>query len=302
MDLEEENIENIENIENNPPIIINDGIISESDLFDIYENQYNDLFSKILIISEEEFFSLLQEQVLINLRLINKLSDLSLMSFFQELISERYKQDKEKAENNFKLLEGEGGDKIFLDVNNCYIHCLKNLEIKHKCGNELILFNDFIFCLNCKKVYSEALIKLYCSHCDKIFFSKKRNDDNNILLNEQDDEDILYPAFFSEVHSCQNFNENKDNEIKCLECNNQLYFNLAENDQDFLVCVKCKLIFDTKKIKFKCNFCGENFPSKAKIINAFDEQKINMIFLIHTLRKEKSAFPHNIDRREFFRK
>ena len=88
---EEENHENNYNINNNQCII------SESDLFDVYENQYNYLFPKILKISEENFFALLQEQVLLNLRIINKLSDLTLMSFFQELFFERYKTDKEKS-------------------------------------------------------------------------------------------------------------------------------------------------------------------------------------------------------------
>ena len=37
MEFEEENIDNM------PQIIMNEGIISESDLFDIYEIQYNDI-------------------------------------------------------------------------------------------------------------------------------------------------------------------------------------------------------------------------------------------------------------------
>ena len=97
MESDEENQEN-QNLPNNQ------GIISESDLLDIYETQYNDIFSKILILSEEKFFALLQEQVLINLRIINKLSDLSLMSFFQELIYERYKTDKEKIKKDLDIM------------------------------------------------------------------------------------------------------------------------------------------------------------------------------------------------------
>ena len=126
MEFEEENIDNL------PQMMMNEGIISESDLFDIYEVQYNDLFSKILKISEEKFFALLQEQVLINLRLINKLSDLSLMSYVQELLTERYRQDKEKAEKDLNLIQKLKNDELFfLNYNNCYIHCNKNLDIKH---------------------------------------------------------------------------------------------------------------------------------------------------------------------------
>ena len=87
MEEEDEKLDNVQNKE---------GIISESDLLDVYDFQYNDLFSKILKINEEKFFALLQEQVLLNLRVINKLCDLSLMSYFQEFILERYKAEKKK--------------------------------------------------------------------------------------------------------------------------------------------------------------------------------------------------------------
>ena len=91
---EEEDLDNSQNGESK-------GVISESDLLDIYDTHYYDLFSKILKIDEDKFFSLLQEQVLLTLRIINKLSDLSLMSFFQDLISERYKTDKKKNYNRY---------------------------------------------------------------------------------------------------------------------------------------------------------------------------------------------------------
>ena len=83
----------------------NEGIISESDLLDLYDFQYNDLFSKILKINEEKFFGILQEQVILNLRIINKLSDLSLMSYFQEFIGERYKTEKKKITNDIEKLK-----------------------------------------------------------------------------------------------------------------------------------------------------------------------------------------------------
>ena len=89
--MEEE--ESFENSQSNEA----EGVISESDLLDVYDTNYNDLFSKILKINEEKFFALLQEQVILNLRVINKLSDLSLMSYIQEFISERYKAEKKKG-------------------------------------------------------------------------------------------------------------------------------------------------------------------------------------------------------------
>ena len=117
---EKDNGENFDNEENRE----GDGIISESDLLDVYDIQYNDLFPKILKINEEKFFALLQEQVLLNLRIINKLSDLSLMSYFQDLIVERYKTDKKKIEKDFEIVKKLPENEIkYLDFSNCYIHC-----------------------------------------------------------------------------------------------------------------------------------------------------------------------------------
>ena len=292
MEYEEENIDNM------PQMIINEGIISESDLFDIYEIQYNYLFSKILKISEEKFFALLQEHVLINLRLINKLSDLSLMSYVQELLTERYRQDKEKAEKDLSTIQKLKNDElIFLNYNNCYIHCNKNLEIKHKCGNKLILYNEFIYCIKCKNVYTEKQIKLFCDKCNQNYFSQIRK---NVEDNDNDDDEILYPVVFNEKHGCKNSNEllNNDEKVKCLECGSELYINLAEKDDNFLICTKCKLMFDRRNIKFKCNYCGEKFSSNVKIYNNFSEKKNNVIFLVHTLRKEKFAFPDIIQNKK----
>ena len=274
------------------------GIISESDLLDVYENQYNDIFSKIIKISEEKFFELLQEQVLLNLRLINKLSDLSLMSFFQELLSERYKTDKEKALNDLdKIIKLKEEEIIYLNYNNCYIHCKNNLEIKHKCGNKMVLYGEYIYCINCKNVYNENQIKLYCDKCNKIFFSKLRK--NNIINEDNNDEyaeEILYPVAFSEKHNCGN--NNKDEQIKCLECGNELYLNLLEEDDNFLICDKCNLLFDIKNTQFKCNSCGNSFLCNYKLFNAFSYNNIKLIFLIHTLRKNKKAFTENINNKK----
>ena len=293
MEFEEENPENMSHLS------INHGVISESDLLDIYENQYNDLFPKILKISEENFFAILQEQVLLNLRIINKLSDLSLMSFFQELLLERYKQDKEKAENDFNIIQKLKENEItFLDYNSCYIHCFNNFDLRHNCGNKLIYYKDFIYCINCQKVYNEKQIKLYCNICNVNYISKLRN--NDLIDKNEDDEAILYPAAFDEIHEeCKKENElENDQQIKCFECGSELYFNLAEKDENFLVCSKCKLMFDIRKVKFKCPFCGKDFLTKAKLYNDVSNKKIEVLFLIHSLRKEKLAFPQNLENKK----
>ena len=293
--MEEEEDEKIDNIQNK------EGIISESDLLDVYEFQYNDLFSKILKINEEKFFALLQEQVLLNLRIINKLSDLSLMSYFQDFISERYKTDKKKAANDIeeiKKLPEE--DIIYLDYSNCYIHCHKNLNAFHKCLNKLVLYKGFIYCLQCNKVYNENQIKLYCSECDVIYFSKLRK-------NVDESNEFFFPVVFAKNHCQTEYSEAE--KIKCLECGEDLYYDLSktlEEKEKFkyrripdlikeLLCTKCKLIYDTREIRFTCSECESDFMSDAKLYNDFPLYRKKILYLVHTLRKDKLALPENFN-------
>jgi hypothetical protein len=297
---EEENIDNGENFDNEENREA-EGIISESDLLDVYDFQYNDLFSKILKINEEKFFALLQEQVLLNLRIINKLSDLSLMSYFQDLIAERYKTDKRKIEKDLEIVKKLPENEIkYLDYSNCYIHCHKNLEACHKCSNKLILYEGFIYCLHCNKVYNEKQIKLYCMDCDEIYYSRLRenvNETNKKFLS----------VVFTKNH-CPLYNDEEE-KIKCLECGEDLYCDVSEIKENKykykynkkfdslkeIVCKDCKLLFDTREIKFTCSECGEEFMSDAKLYIDFPVYKKKILYLIHTLRKDKLAQPLNMN-------
>ena len=292
---EEEDLDNSQNGESK-------GVISESDLLDIYDTHYYDLFSKILKIDEDKFFSLLQEQVLLTLRIINKLSDLSLMSFFQDLISERYKTDKKKITTDMTKIKTLPENEIkYLDYSNCYIHCHKSLDCFHKCSNKLILYEGFIFCLNCKKVYNENQIKLYCKECNKSYYSKLRE-------NVEETNKFLIPVVFSRPHCEPDNNENEI--IKCLECGEDLYYDLSKvKDQKNkpkklsdsikdLVCPNCKLIYDTKEIGFNCIECDEEFTSDALLYNDFSIHKKRILFLVHTLMKAIVALPDNYDEKK----
>ena len=289
--MEEDNIENFQEQDS-------EDVISESDLLDVYDTQYNDLFPKILKIDEENFFRLLQEQVLITLRIINKVSDLALISYFQDFLSDRYRTDKKKITTDIeKIKKLPENELIYLDYSNCYIHCHKNLNCFHNCSNKLIYYEGFIYCLHCNKVYNEHQIKLYCNECDEIYFSKIRK--NVVESNE------LFPVIFSKPHCEVEFNE--DEIIKCLECGEELYYDLSKvKDEKYkykrqkdgikqIICPNCKLIYDTTEIKFNCIECNEEFMSDAKLYNDFSIYKKKILYLVHTLRKGKLAFPENFN-------
>ena len=70
----------------------------------------------------------------------------------------------------------------------------------------------------------------------KIAKEEIENDD------EYEEEEILYPVAFAEKHECNNdLNLESDEKIKCLECGNDLYLNLLEKDDNFLICTKIEM-------------------------------------------------------------
>ena len=77
-------------------------------------------------------------------------------------------------------------------------------------------------------------------------------------------------------YHCYIENEEK---IKCLNCGDDLYYNITKIKTDEqnrirdIYCIKCKLIFDTKKIYFKCKVCGDNFRCEPQIYRNFSSIK-----------------------------
>jgi hypothetical protein len=97
--------------------------------------------------------------------------------------------------------------------------------------------------------------------------------------------------------------ENEEEEIiKCLQCGEELYYDLSKlKDENYeppdvitqLVCPNCKLMFDTQEVKFICYDCEKEFMTDAKLYNDFSLYRKKIIFLVHSLFKEKNALPDN---------
>ena len=289
MNEKEENIDNEQNKD--------EGIIAESDLLDVYEFQYNDLFPKILKIKEQKFLSLLEEQVLLHLRVINKLSDLSLMSYFQDFITERYKADKKKVQSDIEKVKKLPENEIkYLNYSNCYIHCHHNLDALHKCLNKLIYFGGFVYCLKCNKIYNENQIKLYCNKCDEIYYS-------NVRKEADKNRDNYFPVCYANNH-CPS-EEDEEELMRCLECGEVLYCDLSkikeennkyDNKSEFIkeiTCIKCKFDYNLREINFFCSECEGEFKSDAQLYNEFPFYKKRILFIVHSLKKNKLALPDN---------
>ena len=148
--------------------------ISQYDLEEIMLIQYNDIFSKLLKMNIEDFFSLLKKQILFHLKIIDKQFDISLLSFFYEKYYDKCRQDKLRIQNLYNKIKNYSEQNLItLNILDIYIHCYKCKDACHKCGNKLIIYEDLIFCLTCQKVYNQDHIKLFCKCCNKSYLTVK---------------------------------------------------------------------------------------------------------------------------------
>ena len=264
------------------------GVLLEKELKEIYETQYNDLFPKILTKTNTEFISLLKEKVSLHLKIINKNITNSLNIKYLDLFTKKYNNDKNKATKGLEeILKNEDLQEKYLDILNCYIHCHKCSKILHKCKNKLIYHKNYIYCIQCQKVYNENQIKLYCQECKVYYYTKLR-----YVLNKR--YEYFYPVAFKQYH-CPLDEQEK---IKCLECGQDLYYNITyeknnhrKNTIKEVFCLKCKFLYDMNDIYFDCKICKSEFKSEAILHNNFSQLKEQFLLLVHTFQKKIYALP-----------
>ena len=263
-------------------------ILSEKELKEIYNTQYNDLFPKILTKTKSEFIPLLKSQVSLHLKIINKTALNSLTEKYIDIFTKKFFSDKTKSTKGLdEIMKSSDLQKNNLELINCYIHCHRCTKILHECKNKLILYKGFIYCIYCQKVYNENQFKLYCEECKVFYFSKLR-----CIINKKFEN--FYNVCFKDYH-CKIKEPEK---IKCLECGHDLYYNifydkknLKKNSITEIFCLKCKLLFDMNEVFFECKICKKNFKSEAKLYINFSLLRIEFLLIMHTLRKKKMALP-----------
>ena len=82
-----------------------DELISEKELYEIFEFQYDDLFCKILKINEKSFTYFLKHQVLFNLQIIKRNASPEILTAYLELFIKRYKENLKTVKKNFDLIK-----------------------------------------------------------------------------------------------------------------------------------------------------------------------------------------------------
>ena len=249
--------------------------ISEEELTKIYESQYNDVFSKMLLLDSTQFMNVLEKQIIVYLYLIKKQPILSLLSKISEFYILKYYNDREKVYQAYQIIKYmKINEYEYLDKCNCFIHCPNCTLALHTCGNKFILCNDYIFCIQCKRVYNENQAKMYCDCCKIEYYTKLRE------VKEEEMENY-YPV-------CLLSNEQES--IKCQNCNEILYINIDLNKNSNLNAVD-------KNTNLLCKKCNKNFGyniQEIKLFNEFTKEKIDILCIIHTLLKRKFANPKGI--------
>ena len=263
---------------------IENDYISEKELSEVFQNQYNDTFHNLLKYDINKIINILQKQVNLHLQIINKKVD---NSSFQKMLSiyiQKYIEDKEKVMDAYQLINNNPKKIIYLDYINCFIHCIKCKNALHKCGHKFVINNNYIFCITCKEVYNEFQIHMYCKECKEEYYTKLRE-----IKNEKEMYD--FPVAYKKCHC---YSLDFEEKIKCEKCKNDLFFALnSEKNRDKIneiFCKNCKSIYDVNKMSNICPNCKKNFHSDAKIYNYFPSIKVDLLSVIHSLYDPKNAF------------
>ena len=260
-----------------------ENILNQNDIFNLYNEEYEDSFFNILLKSKTSFLNTINSSMK---EIFSSLSE-EIINKIKTDINNRYNKDYElisKAYNNIK----EGKDEYnylsnFIKHcpstdNNAYHVCIDNKINKYyeiKENNEI----KYIFCPFCKFCFLPKCIKMVCVFCNKEYFSRvlNNNEEKNIFL-----------ANWNKYH-CGSM---KNHIMKCINCKNNLYINLSTNN---LICKNkdCNFSSNPLSILWKCIKCGKDFRSNAKVYN-FVEIEIIKKAIKKTLIKKQKAFPKEL--------
>ena len=262
--------------------------ITEKELLDIFQEQYNDLFSDILIFDQQLFLDNLKKQVMAFMEILKKYCPQNLFKKTEDIFVKKYIEEKDIVSKDYEIIQNTPKEQLeYLNKLNTIIHCPKCKDALHTCGYKFILYGNYVYCIYCMKVYNGHQVFMYCDDCDLEYYTKLREIADFNLQN-------YYLVSISDYH-CKLDQEEK---IKCPQCFKDLYADIVnpknlENIEE-IICIYCNLAFDINLFNFKCKQCTKVFKSKAKIYNEFSNKKIDLICTIHTLCSKILTGPYTL--------
>ena len=315
-------MDDIENIENSKQMNLKSKIKYNQFLSDLSNGNYiekkirhlskiefEEIFSDILILSNEQFLSQIKNGISLSLSDIyspNCLSHQEIIFLIEnclQLINTEYiniyntlskawsnheKNLRKKSQSNEELL------KIFRK------HCINNDEYAyHNCdlkNNTFLMINNnsfdnndseisnnnkinYVICLGCKKVYFSSFIQCRCHKCNVDYFTS--------VLSPEENMDLL-PATWDNYHCPQIINE----KMKCIKCREIFYLNMKNN---LLTCLnkKCGCISKPSRILWTCTVCKKEFKSGCIPYNPLDLVVIKKV-IRQTLLLKHLAHPNKM--------
>ena len=251
---------------------------------EIYTTLYKDAFPQILRQSRSNFLDRINKEA----KEIILKSDIKFPNNNEQILDYRKKLIK-RYEADYKLLSLEFKNYLKNKTNSYFSHFRKHCEKTEKYGyhycniNKISRFIEikqngevsYVICEECKTCYSTDFILMFCTNCNRRYFSNK--------LNKNEDENIL-PATWVRYHCHPLINEI----MKCIKCKNILYLNLKTG---YLICLnkKCNFTSKAENILWTCIKCGKEFTSPAKIYNPLEFQILNKSIKFALIKKIKAA-------------
>ena len=267
----------------NSPSNIMDNSLDFHSIFEMYKTEFKECCETILIEDKSDLLSSFfykmnliiknsyNKDYFINENLLSSIIKKCENQFISEVYNPMYNICSSSI-NKFlsnKLLNGKtnsnNGGMTNQYLTNFLPHCISEKIPLHICGNKFIQISnnniEYVICTWCKKCYFGDSIFMYCSHCNKNYFSGIY-ENNNMINNE-----ILYPATWEKYHC----NIIKNEQMSCIQCDEKFW--LKKNK---LFCKKCKIEIYPLDIFWTCTICQKDFKSKAKIYNPLEYKKIKL--------------------------
>ena len=266
----------------------------EKQLLNKYIEEYNDLYQKILILSELDFMDNIKKKILLTIKSKIKNFSQKSMKKIEDYIKQKiYFPDyrlatiiknnilnRTKREIALHYFRGEIIPHCEEDKKgDYYIHvCGERFQFfRYKLNNNLnkdlnnnpgILYDYILYCMKCNLIYKSSLIKFKCFKTNIEFYSK-------ILIDSNDDKSKSY----KNIHKCYatwkkyHCNAIINDTMKCHKCEGTYIF-LQEGN--LLYCPTCKIKKNPLDITWKCLICQKEFQSEAKIYNPLEYKSLKI--------------------------
>ena len=261
------------NLPPKPGKSINDLLSTKEKICEIYNDEFEDFFPNILLMSKEDFFTEITYRIEIIISEIFSKEEIEEKNI-KELLKESNSIINEKYENNYNILSKAYYNYISKPTNYSYLknyftkHCINTEDYAyHNCeyqNSKLIEIPDeknkneilYLMCSNCKKCYFPNQFLLTCNYCKVDYYS--------CLISKNENPNFL-PATWEKYH-CQNL---KNESMKCIKCKNILYLNIRDNK---LYCLnkKCNFTSKPQSILWNCTVCKKEFRSDAQVYNPLE--------------------------------